>query len=121
MLCLAALVTTTGAAAATSASPTVAETSAKGKLHATLLDTKVKKNAKARIHGRLDLDSRSTFEPVIVQRFEAGVWVDVFSTEVRPSYTFRLGISFSIEASYTLRVYSPTASVYSSTFVLVVF
>jgi hypothetical protein len=117
-LCLATLVTTPATASAT---PPVAETPAKAKLHAQLLDTKVKVNAKARIHGRLDLDTRSTlWEPIIVQRLVAGVWVDVFSTECRPNYTFRLGVSFSISTQYTLRVYNPTLAVHSSTFLLTV-
>jgi hypothetical protein len=116
-LCLATLVTTPATASAT---PPVAENPAKAKLHAQLLDTKVKVNAKARIHGRLDLDARSSLEPIIVQRLVAGVWVDVFSTECRPNYTFRLGVSFSVSAQYTLRVYNPTLTVHSSTFLLTV-
>jgi hypothetical protein len=118
-LCLATLLTT---AATTSATSTVADTPAKAKLHAKLLDTKVKVNAMARIHGRLDLDARSThWEPIIVQHLVAGVWVNVLSTDCRPNYTFRLGVSFSVSAQYTLRVYNPTTTVHSSTFLLTVF
>lgn len=117
-LCLATLV---AAPATTSASPTVTETPAKAKLQAKLLDSKVKVNAMARIHGRLDLDARSTqWEPIIVQHLVAGVWVDLLSSDCRPNYTFRLGVSFSVAARYTLRVYNPTTTVYSSTFLLAV-
>jgi hypothetical protein len=117
-LCLATVV---AAPATTSAAPTVAETPAKAKLEAKLLDSKVKVNAVARIHGRLDLDARSAqWEPIIVQHLVAGVWVDLLSTSCRPNYTFRLGVSFSVSAQYTLRVYNPTTTVHSSTFLLAV-
>ena len=116
VLCLAALVTPTATASAAPA------TEAKTKLHAKLLDSKVKVNANARIKGELDVDTRSadgrTLEPIVVQRLVAGVWVDVLSTSCRPNYTFRLSISFSLAAEYQLRVYSPTTTVFSSTLLL---
>lgn len=116
VLCLATFVTLTATA---SAAP---ETEAKAKLHATLLDSKVKVNDKARLKGVLDVDTRSadgrTLEPIVVQRLVAGVWVDVLSTDCRPNYTFRLSLSFSIAAQYSLRVYSPTSSVFSATLLL---
>jgi hypothetical protein len=116
VLCLATFVTSSVTA---SAAP---EAEAKAKLHATLLDSKVKVNEKARIKGVLDIDSRSaadrTLEPIVVQRLVAGVWVNVYTTDCRPNYTFRLNISFSISAQYQLRVYSPTTTVFSSTLLL---
>ncbi len=116
VLCLATFVTTSATA---SAAP---QTEAKAKLHAKLLDSKVKVNEKARIKGVLDVDSRAavdrTLEPIVVQRLVAGVWVDVYTTDCRPNYTFRLNVSFSISAQYQLRVYSPTTAVFSSTLLL---
>lgn len=116
LLCLATLTATSAVASATP----VPEH--KTKLDATLLDSKVKVNDKARIKGRLDVDSRSfdgrTLTPIVVQRLVAGVWVDVLSTDCRPNYTFRLNVTFSIAAQYQLRVYSPTTTVFSSTLFL---
>jgi hypothetical protein len=95
----------------------------KAKLEASLLDKKVKVNAKARIKGQLDLedggDARA-LEPIIIQKLTAGVWVNVSTTDCRPNYTFRLNVSFSIAAQYSLRVYHPTTTVYSSTMLLTV-
>lgn len=116
VLCLATLVTTSATA---QAAPV---TEAKAKLHAKLLDSKVKVNEKARLKGVLDVDTRSadgrTLEPIVVQRLVAGVWVDVLSTTCRPNYTFRLSLSFTVAAHYQLRVYSPTTTVFSSTLLL---
>lgn len=116
VLCLATFVTTSATA---SAAP---EAEAKAKVHATLLDSKVKVNEKARIKGVLDVDSRSavdrTLEPIVVQRLVAGAWVNVYTTDCRPNYTFRLSVSFSISAQYQLRVYHPTTAVFSSTLLL---
>ena len=117
-LCLAALV------ASPAASPAGATTDGhKAKLSAELLDKKVKVNAKARIKGQLDIDTRDgrSLEPIIVQKLEAGVWVNVLTTDCRPNYTFRLNVSFSIAAEYSLRVYHPSTAVYSSTMLLAVF
>lgn len=116
VLCLATFVTLTATASAAPATET------KAKLHATLLDSKVKVNDKARLKGVLDLDTRSadgrTLEPIVVQRLVAGVWVNVLSTDCRPNYTFRLTLSFSVAAQYPLRVYSPTTSLFSATLLL---
>lgn len=116
MLCLAVLVTLQATA---SAAP-VTET--KAKLHAKLLDTKVKVDAKARIKGVLDVDTRSadarTLEPIIVQRLVAGVWINLMTADCRPNYTFRLSVSFTIAAEYSLRVYHPTTAVFSNTLLL---
>lgn len=119
VLCLATLVTLSATA---SAEPT---TDSKAKVSATLLDKKVKVNAKARIKGVLEVDSRSTGErtlqPIIVQRLVAGVWVNIQTTDCRPNFTFRLSVSFTIAAQYPLRVYYPTTAVFSSTLLLTVF
>jgi hypothetical protein len=116
LLCLATLTTSSAVASATP----VAEH--KTKLDATLLDSKVKVNDKARIKGKLEVDGRSfdgrTLTPIVVQRLVAGVWVDVLTTDCRPNFTFRLNVSFSIAAQYQLRVYSPTNTVFSSTLLL---
>jgi hypothetical protein len=116
-LCLATLV---AGPASTSAGAT---TDGKTKLSATLLDKKVKVNDKARIKGQLDVDTRDgrSLEPIIVQKLEAGVWVNVLTTDCRPNYTFRLTVSFSIAADYSLRVYHPSTAVFSSTLLLRVF
>jgi hypothetical protein len=116
-LCLATLV------ASPAISPAGATTDSKTKLSATLLDKKVKTNDKARIKGQLDVDTRDgrSLEPIVVQKLVAGVWVNVFTTDCRPNYTFRLSVSFSIAAEYSLRVYHPTTAVYSSTLLLTVF
>jgi hypothetical protein len=116
-LCLATLVV--GPASA----PAGATTDGKTKLSATLLDKKVKVNGKARIKGELEVGARDgrSQEPIIVQKLEAGVWVNVLTTDCRPNYTFRLNVSFSIAAEYSLRVYHPTTAVFSSTLLLTVF
>jgi hypothetical protein len=113
VFCLAALV----------AAPASATTDGKTKLSATLLDKKVKVDAKARMKGELEVDTQDgrALEPIIVQKLVAGVWVNVLTTDCRPNYTFRLNISFSIAAEYHLRVYHPSTTVYSSTMLLVVF
>lgn len=123
VLCLAGL--SMPAASAVSATPAKPGTEApvKAKLHAKLLDTKVTVNAKARIHGKLDLDLRSATarEPIVVQRLVGGVWVDLLSANCRPSLTFQLSVSFSISAEYTLRLYHPLTAVSSNTLALTVF
>jgi hypothetical protein len=116
-LCLATL------AASPATSPAGATTEGKTKLSATLLDKKVKTDKPARIKGQLDVDTRDgrSLEPIIVQKLVAGVWVNVLTTDCRPNYTFRLSVSFSIAAEYSLRVYHPSTAVYSSTMLLAVF
>ena len=113
LLCLATFVTLSATASATES---------KAKLHAKLLDSKVKVDKEARIKGSLDVDSRSaddrTLEPIVVQRLVAGVGVNVYTTDCRPNYTFRLSVSFSLAADDQLRVYSPTMAVFSSTLLL---
>ena len=88
------------------------------KLSATLLDTKVKVNAKARIQGRLDVEeplpigrSGSLLEVVVVQQLKAGIWVDVSTGSCRPNLTFKLSVSFSLAATYTLRLYHPPTTI----------
>lgn len=104
---------------------------AKAKLSAKLLDTKVKVNAKARIQGRLDvqlpmmrdgaqLSTSEGFELVVVQELRAGVWVDLQPARCQPNIRFRIAVSFSLVAQYTLRVIHPTSSLSSETFVLAV-
>ncbi|MBC6447990.1 hypothetical protein [Actinokineospora xionganensis] len=114
MLCCAMLVPMTGTAAATPAAPATAEHDAtadkvKAKVNAKLLDTKVKVNADARIDGKLELPKNNarSLELIVVQRLVAGAWVDVSTGSCRPNYSFRLSVSFSIAATYTLRVYYP--------------
>lgn len=112
------------------ASATPGKPPAKVKLSATLLDTKVKVNSKARIQGRLDVTEMlpaargGMFEAVVVQRLSAGVWVDVRIGSCRPNLTFKLSVSFSFAAEYTLRLYHPPTTVIaaaqSETFVLAV-
>ena len=99
-----------------------ATTEGKTKLSATLLDKKVKANDKARIKGELEMEDTGarTLTPIIVQKLVAGVWVDVTTSSCRPNYTFRLNVSFSISAEYSLRIYHPSTSVYSNTMVLAV-
>jgi hypothetical protein len=99
-----------------------ATTDGKAKLSATLMDKKVKVNDKARIKGELEIDDAGarTLTPIVVQKLVAGVWVDVLTSDCRPNYTFRLSVSFSVSATYSLRVYHPTTSVYSNTMVLAV-
>lgn len=99
-----------------------ATTDGKAKLSATLLDKKVKANDKARIKGELEMEDAGarTLTPIVVQKLVAGVWVDVTTSTCRPNYTFRLSVSFSISAEYSLRIYHPSTSVYSNTMVLAV-
>lgn len=115
-LCLATFATLTATASAAPA------TEARAKLHAKLLDSKVKVNAKARVKGVLDVDTRSadarSLEPIVVQHLVADVWVDVLSTDCRPNHTFRLSLSFTVAAQYRLRVYSPTTTAISGTLLL---
>jgi hypothetical protein len=127
MLCIASLVATSATASAvTSATSSTAGATtaapAKAKIKAELLDKKVKVNANARIRGELDLDAagQRALEPIVVQRLSAGVWVDVLTTTCLPNFTFRLRVSFSIAANYSLRVYHPTTQVSSNVFVLAV-
>ena len=102
--------------------PAAATTEGKTKLDATLLDKKVKVDAKARIKGELETDGDARLlTPIVVQKLVAGVWVNVYTTDCRPNYTFRLNVSFSIAAEYSLRVYHPSTTVYSSTMLLTVF
>jgi len=117
LLCLVPLV---AGPATTSAGAT---TDGKARLSAQLLDKKVKVDAKARIMGELDMDTRDgrSQQPIVVQKFAGGVWVDVLNTSCRPNYTFRLNVSFSVAADYQLRVYYPTAAVASATLLLTVF
>jgi hypothetical protein len=132
--CVAFGVTSVAAASATVGSagsdPTaparVAESTAKPpanvKLSAKLLDTRVKVNGKARIHGRLDVETplplasgvRRGLELIVVQELKAGVWVDLTTSTCRPNATFRLRVSFSLAAQYTLRVYHPATALYAS-------
>jgi hypothetical protein len=99
-----------------------ATTDGKAKLSATLLDKKVKVNKDARIKGELEMADAGarTLTPIVVQKLVAGVWVDVTTSTCRPNYTFRLSVSFSVSAEYSLRVYHPSTSVYSNTMVLAV-
>jgi hypothetical protein len=108
--------------AAGPATTALATTDGKAKLSATLLDKKVKANDKARIKGELEMEDPGarTLTPIVVQKLVAGVWVDVTTSTCRPNYTFRLNVSFSISAEYSLRVYHPSTSVYSNTMVLAV-
>jgi hypothetical protein len=125
VFCLALMITPMSAHAATAAKPP-----AKVTVSATLLDTKVKVNGKARIKGRLDVESplaargASALELVVVQQLKAGLWVDLAPSRCYPNSTFRMSVSFSVAADYTLRVYHPAtelyAAAYSSTFVLTV-
>jgi hypothetical protein len=102
-------------------SPAGADTDGKTKLSATLLDKKVKVNAKARMKGELEADDEGrSLTPIVVQKLVAGAWVNVYTTDCRPNYTFRLSLSFSVAAEYSLRVYHPSTSVYSSTMLLLV-
>jgi hypothetical protein len=116
VLCLVALVASpvAGSAAAT--------TDGKTKLSAELLDKKVKVNSKARIKGMLEVESRDgrSLEPIVVQKLVAGAWVDLYTTDCRPNYTFRLSVSFSVAADYYLRLYHPATAVFSSTLLLTV-
>lgn len=108
--------------AAGPATTALATTDGKAKLSATLLDKKVKANDKARIKGELEMEDPGarTLTPIVVQKLVAGVWVDVTTSSCRPNYTFRLNVSFSISAEYSLRIYHPSTSVYSNTMVLAV-
>jgi hypothetical protein len=108
----------------------VAKPPANVTLSADLLDTKVKVNGKARIKGRLDVATpvsaraQTGLELVVVQRLEAGVWVDVTTGRCLPNSSFRLSVSFSLAAEYTLRMYHPAtqlyAAAYSNVFLLTV-
>lgn len=98
-----------------------ADTDGKTKVSATLLDKKVKVNDKARMKGELEVDDAGrSLTPIVVQKLVAGAWVNVYTTDCRPNYTFRLSLSFSVAAEYSLRVYHPSTSVYSSTMLLLV-
>jgi hypothetical protein len=106
------------------AGPSVAsaDTDGKTKLSASLLDKKVKVNDKARMKGELEVEDAGgrSLTPIVVQKLVAGVWVNVYTTDCRPNYTFRLSISFSVAAQYSLRVYHPSTTVYSNVMLLTV-
>lgn len=99
-----------------------ADTDGKAKLYAELLDKKVKVDAKAKMKGVLEVDEADgrLLTPIVVQKLVAGVWVNVYTTDCRPNYTFRLSISFSVAAEYSLRVYHPSTTVYSNIMLLTV-
>jgi hypothetical protein len=99
-----------------------AETDGKAKLTASLLDKKVKANDKARMKGELEVEDAGgrSLTPIVVQKLVAGVWVNVYTTDCRPNYTFRLSVSFSVAAQYSLRVYHPSTTVYSNVMLLTV-
>jgi len=118
VLCLAVVVAGPATVAAN------ATTDGKAKLSAELMDKKVKVNDKARIKGKLEVpdtrDGRS-LEPIVVQKLVAGVWVDVQTADCRPNFSFRLTVSFSIAASYQLRLFHPATATASATLLLSVF
>jgi hypothetical protein len=123
VFCLALMIAPMSAYAAPN---TAAKPPAKVSVSAELLDAKVKVNGKARIKGRLDVDARaqSGLELVVVQYLSAGVWVDLAPARCYPNSAFRVSVSFSVAAEYTLRVYHPPttlyAAAYSNTFLLAV-
>jgi len=90
----------------------------KVKLEASAEKAKVKVGEETKIKGSLaeltGLESVSTSEPIIVQRLDGNVWVDVATGGCRPNGIFRLSLSFSIRASLTLRVYHPETDLYVS-------
>lgn len=131
-MCCVALVFMSMSTAPASASPdATGKLPVHVKLNAKLLDTQVKVNAKARVHGRLAVAlpisvgvTARGLQLLVVQQLKAGVWVDVNTGHCRPNATFKLSISFSLAAQYTLRVYHPptilVAGAESEAFVLAV-
>ena len=88
------------------------------KLEASADKSRVKVGEETKIKGSLaeltGLESATTNEPIIVQRLDGHVWVDVATGGCRPNGNFRLNLSFTIRASLTLRVYHPETDLYVS-------
>ncbi|MFC0430077.1 hypothetical protein [Kutzneria buriramensis] len=114
---------------AASAFPAVTQAPAKHKMkvQAKPAKTKIKKQEKTQIKGRIDDTARSasdTAETLIVQELQAGVWVDVATDECRPNGAFAIDVSFDVSATLSLRVFHPEstlyAAAYSDVFALVV-
>jgi phosphate-selective porin len=114
---------------AASAAPAAVQAPAKHKMkvQAKPAKDKVKKGEKTQIKGRIDDDARSLAadpEPLIVQRLQAGAWVNVTTGGCRPNGKFSIDLSFDVSASLQLRVFHPEstlyAAAYSDVFALVV-
>jgi hypothetical protein len=95
------------------------------KVKAKLDKAKVKVNEKVKLKGSLDIDlplraqnagtdAGMSLEPIVVQRLDAGAWVNVASTSCRPNGGFNLKLSFQFRAELTLRVYHPETVLYTS-------
>jgi hypothetical protein len=114
---------------AASAAPATVQAPAKHKMkvQAKPAKTKIKKNEKTQIKGRIDDTARSassTAETLIVQELQAGVWVDVATDECAPNGAFSIDVSFDVSATLSLRVFHPESTLYvaaySDVFALVV-
>jgi hypothetical protein len=115
------------AADSPSSAPSASAVHGKKKKHlkvgAALDKGKVKVNEKANLKGRLDLDPSDAAdaradladgsEPVVVQKLEAGVWVNLTTASCRPNGAFSLNLSFAVAAKLSLRVFHPETDLYA--------
>ena len=117
-------VTVAGFAPAVSAAAPLSPTATQGhhkhkvKLDASAEKTKIKVGETTRIKGSLadlaGLESVASSEPLIVQRLDGHVWVDVTTGSCKPNGNFKLSLSFKLRASLTLRVFHPETDLYVS-------
>ena len=105
------------------------------KLSAGPVKNHVHKGEQVRIHGHMASASDGTRSPMaavadlsdvlyLQQETQAGVWVNLASTNCEPDNDFDIGLRLNVSATLTLRVFAPETSLYasatSSVFALVV-
>ncbi|GAA0616574.1 hypothetical protein GCM10010174_38190 [Kutzneria viridogrisea] len=82
----------------------------------------VKVHEKTQVKGRLDIKpsarSAEDLELLVVQRLQAGVWIDLGGTETpcQPNGNFSVDLSFDVSAELTLRVFHPDSSLYAESY-----
>jgi hypothetical protein len=104
----------------TAAAATDAGSKGQVKVTAKLEKTVVKVSEKVTLTGRLDVaggtrraaSAPAGLEPIVVQKLQAGVWVDVTTGSCRPNGGFTLHLSFDVAVDLSLRVYHPESDAY---------
>ncbi|WP_246258221.1 hypothetical protein [Amycolatopsis anabasis] len=89
------------------------------KVHAKLDKNQVKVGEKVKLKGSLEIDAPARsgsdgLELLLVQKLQAGVWVNIADTSCRPNGNYSLNLSFSVSAQLSLRVYYPGTSIYAA-------
>lgn len=104
---------------AASAAPAAAHKS-KVHLHANATKDTVRVGEKVKINGGLDVLTEPRIdgdgEPVVVQRLQGGVWLDLSTGSCNPKGSFSINLSFSVSAQVELRVYHPETSLYAAAY-----